>query len=162
MRPVPGLSVSVLRSVWLEEVLGPCEVSAFSRCKTSLLTTLFIAVEELYDILFGLFYNIEDLQPLHCLFAGPAGKAYNLRGSCYLKEPPYMATVTDLHCSCRAPRLFCDCFLHTLINLTSAWMFCLQSTYGLDLVLPGTSGFSRLVAWYAPGRKEGMLELRLF
>ncbi|KAF5826867.1 hypothetical protein DUNSADRAFT_1838 [Dunaliella salina] len=37
-----------------------------------------------------------------------------------------------------------------------------QSTYGLDLVLPGMSGFGRLVAWYAPGRKEGMLELRLF
>uniref|UniRef100_A0A7S3R0U4 Uncharacterized protein n=2 Tax=Dunaliella tertiolecta TaxID=3047 RepID=A0A7S3R0U4_DUNTE len=38
----------------------------------------------------------------------------------------------------------------------------LESTYGLDLVLPGMSGFGRLVAWYAPGRKEGMLELRLF
>eukprot|EP00983_Pelagomonas_calceolata_P037547 1136388-Pelagomonas_calceolata.AAC.2 len=34
-----------------------------------------------------------------------------------------------------------------------------QSTYGLDLVLPGMSGFGRLVAWYAPGRKEGMSKI---
>jgi len=29
-------------------------------------------------------------------------------------------------------------------------------------VLPGTAGFGRLALWYAPMRKEGMLELRLF
>lgn len=38
----------------------------------------------------------------------------------------------------------------------------LDATYGLDLVVPGLAGFARLVAWYAPGRKEGMLELRMF
>lgn len=36
-----------------------------------------------------------------------------------------------------------------------------DSTYGVDLVVPGSKGAARLVAWYAPMRKEGMLELRL-
>ena len=35
-------------------------------------------------------------------------------------------------------------------------------TYGLDVGVPGTSGLARLAAWYSPGRKEGMIEVRLF
>lgn len=38
----------------------------------------------------------------------------------------------------------------------------LDACYGLDLALPGTAGVGRLVAWYSPGRGEGMVELRLF
>ncbi|KAG1671987.1 hypothetical protein FOA52_013360 [Chlamydomonas sp. UWO 241] len=38
----------------------------------------------------------------------------------------------------------------------------LEATYGLDVALPGTSGLARLVAWCAPGRREGMIEMRLF
>eukprot|EP00798_Chlamydomonas_sp_ICE-L_P027675 gene27675-7316_t len=37
-----------------------------------------------------------------------------------------------------------------------------DSVYGLDLGVPGTSGFARVFAWYSPTRKEGMLEVRLF
>ncbi|KAG2446766.1 hypothetical protein HYH02_008327 [Chlamydomonas schloesseri] len=38
----------------------------------------------------------------------------------------------------------------------------LESVYALDLALPGSHGAARLVAWWAPRRREGMLELRLF
>ena len=38
----------------------------------------------------------------------------------------------------------------------------MDATYGLDVALPGASGLARVVAWYAPGKKEGMVELRLF
>lgn len=38
----------------------------------------------------------------------------------------------------------------------------LDSAVALDLVLPGSEGAARLVAWYSPQRREGMLELRLF
>lgn len=38
----------------------------------------------------------------------------------------------------------------------------MDAAYGLDLALPGTSGFGRLVAWYAPRRGEATVELRLF
>ena len=36
-----------------------------------------------------------------------------------------------------------------------------ESAYGVDVVVPGSSGAARVVAWWSPGRKEGMLELRL-
>jgi len=39
---------------------------------------------------------------------------------------------------------------------------CVDGAVGLDLTLPGTRGAGRLVAWYAPMRREGALELRLF
>ena len=38
----------------------------------------------------------------------------------------------------------------------------MDSVYGLDVALPGASGLARLVAWYSPGRREGMVEVRLF
>jgi hypothetical protein len=38
----------------------------------------------------------------------------------------------------------------------------MDTTYGLDVALPRASGLARIVAWYAPGRREGMVELRLF
>ncbi len=38
----------------------------------------------------------------------------------------------------------------------------LDATYGLDLVIPGSQGAGRVVAWWAPRRGEAMLELRLF
>ena len=38
----------------------------------------------------------------------------------------------------------------------------LDATYGLDLAVPGAAGLARVVAWYSPGRKEGMVELRVF
>ncbi|KAG2494117.1 hypothetical protein HYH03_007755 [Edaphochlamys debaryana] len=37
----------------------------------------------------------------------------------------------------------------------------LESVYALDLAVPGTAGAARVVAWYAPQRREGMVELRL-
>lgn len=37
-----------------------------------------------------------------------------------------------------------------------------DSIVALDVALPSTSGLARIVAWYAPGRKEGMVEVRLF
>jgi hypothetical protein len=36
-----------------------------------------------------------------------------------------------------------------------------ESAYGVDVVVPGSSGAARIVAWWSPGRREGMLELRL-
>ncbi|KAI8105076.1 hypothetical protein M9435_000248 [Picochlorum sp. BPE23] len=38
----------------------------------------------------------------------------------------------------------------------------LESMFGGDVLLPGTEGAARLAIWYAPKRKEGMIELRLF
>ena len=38
----------------------------------------------------------------------------------------------------------------------------LDATYALDLAVPGASGLARVVAWYSPFRKEGMVELRMF
>jgi len=37
----------------------------------------------------------------------------------------------------------------------------LETAYGLDCVLPGTEGSLRLVGWWSPARREGMVELRL-
>ncbi|GFR49454.1 hypothetical protein Agub_g11514 [Astrephomene gubernaculifera] len=37
-----------------------------------------------------------------------------------------------------------------------------EAVYGLDLAVPGVAGAARLVAWYCPQRREGMLEVRLF
>ncbi len=37
----------------------------------------------------------------------------------------------------------------------------IESAFGADVVVPGSQGLARLVAWYAPLRKEAMLELRL-
>eukprot|EP00775_Hariotina_reticulata_P006226 gene6226-6463_t len=36
-----------------------------------------------------------------------------------------------------------------------------DSSYGVDVVVPGAGGLVRLVGWYSPGRGEGRLELRL-
>jgi hypothetical protein len=36
-----------------------------------------------------------------------------------------------------------------------------DSAYGVDVMVPGTSGLARLMAWWSPGRREGMLEVRL-
>ncbi len=38
----------------------------------------------------------------------------------------------------------------------------LEAVYALDLAVPGARGVARLVAWYSPQRREGMLEVRLF
>lgn len=38
----------------------------------------------------------------------------------------------------------------------------LESMFGGDVLLPGTEGAARLAIWWAPKRKEGMIELRLF
>jgi hypothetical protein len=38
----------------------------------------------------------------------------------------------------------------------------LESVYGGDILIPGTEGVARLALWWAPKRKEGMIELRLF
>lgn len=38
----------------------------------------------------------------------------------------------------------------------------LESTFGGDVLIPGTEGAARLGVWWAPKRKEGMIELRLF
>lgn len=37
-----------------------------------------------------------------------------------------------------------------------------DSIVALDVALPSTSGLARIVAWYAPARNEGMVEVRLF
>ncbi len=37
----------------------------------------------------------------------------------------------------------------------------LDSAVGLDVVVPGTGGFARVLAWWAPQRGEAMLELRM-
>ena len=37
----------------------------------------------------------------------------------------------------------------------------LETVYGLDMTVPGSSGAARFVVWYAPTRKEGMGEVRL-
>ena len=37
----------------------------------------------------------------------------------------------------------------------------LETAYGVDYVLPGTEGSLRLVGWWSPARREGMVELRL-
>lgn len=36
-----------------------------------------------------------------------------------------------------------------------------DAAYALDLAVPGTAGCARVVAWYSPQRKEGMLEVRM-
>lgn len=36
-----------------------------------------------------------------------------------------------------------------------------ETAYGLDVVVPGSSGMARVVAWYAPVRGEAMLQLCL-
>jgi hypothetical protein len=38
----------------------------------------------------------------------------------------------------------------------------LQTVYGGDVMVPGLRGVARLAAWYSPGRKEGMMEMRMF
>ncbi|GIL83435.1 hypothetical protein Vretimale_11203 [Volvox reticuliferus] len=38
----------------------------------------------------------------------------------------------------------------------------LDAVYALDLAVPGLKGTARLVAWYSPQRREGMVELRMF
>ncbi|GLC48396.1 hypothetical protein PLESTB_000092700 [Pleodorina starrii] len=38
----------------------------------------------------------------------------------------------------------------------------LEAVYALDLAVPGSRGAARLVAWYTPQRREGMVELRMF
>ncbi|GIL53119.1 hypothetical protein Vafri_8802 [Volvox africanus] len=38
----------------------------------------------------------------------------------------------------------------------------LDAVYALDLAVPGLKGAARLVAWYSPQRREGMVELRMF
>jgi len=38
----------------------------------------------------------------------------------------------------------------------------LESVFGGDVLVPGTEGAARLGVWWAPKRKEGMIELRLF
>jgi len=38
----------------------------------------------------------------------------------------------------------------------------LESVFGGDILVPGTEGAARLGVWWAPKRKEGMVELRLF
>ena len=37
----------------------------------------------------------------------------------------------------------------------------LETVYGVDVTIPGSSGGARFVVWYSPSRKEGMGELRL-
>ena len=37
----------------------------------------------------------------------------------------------------------------------------LDSAYALDVVVPGSKGLARVLLWYAPGRREGMVELRV-
>ncbi|DBA99922.1 TPA: hypothetical protein ACH3X1_013804 [Trebouxia sp. C0004] len=38
----------------------------------------------------------------------------------------------------------------------------LETVYGLDVIIPGTSGIARGAVWYSPMRKEAMAEIKLF
>lgn len=38
----------------------------------------------------------------------------------------------------------------------------LETVYGLEIIIPGTSGIARGAVWYSPMRKEAMAEIKLF